>query len=397
MSIYPGPRMTSPAVLRRVVHLVARLPVGGMENVVVNLLRQMPAARYDSEVWCLETSDVQGVELRSHSEPVFEFDKRRRRDPWLFVRLAQRLRQQRVDIVHCHDELSWFYGAIAARLSGRARVIVTMHGRRAGMSRRHVIEQRILARTTEKIVTVSDYLHAQLVDELAPKPARLVTIKNGIRLSENEGPDAPARARAKLGVAADVPLIGTVGELSTVKNIPLAIEAVGLARRAVPHLRLALVGDGALREALGRLATAHGLEDAVHFVGLRRDVPELLHGFDVYLCSSDYEGISLSILEAMAASRPVLATAVGGNSELVAEGVTGRLVPPRDADAMAAALIEMFRSPDRTRRLGARAQAFVHEAYSLERMIHDYDRLYSSVAHAHAEQSTSVVMPHGRI
>ena len=139
----------------RLVHLCARLPVGGMENVVVSLFQHVRRDQYNSAIWCLEEGDVQGRELIAQGEPVVELGKRDGRDAGLFVRIAQRIRRNRIDLLHCHDELSWFYGAIGAKLSGRrSPVVVTMHGRRSNISRRHLCEQRVLAALTSSIVSV---------------------------------------------------------------------------------------------------------------------------------------------------------------------------------------------------------------------------------------------------
>jgi glycosyltransferase involved in cell wall biosynthesis len=360
-----------------------------MENVVANLLQHLATDRYESQVWCLESADVLGEELRLRGGTVREFGKKRRRDPGLFLRLGRELSREGVDLLHCHDELSWFYGSIAALGVPHTRVVMTTHGRRARISRRHLAEQRLLASRTSIIVAVSEYLRTQLLSELRLRPSHVVTVKNGIPVGEAASELDRREARNALGVESDVPLVGTVGELSAVKNLSLAIEAVAKARHACPALQFVIIGTGTERHHLERRAVELGAGTAVRFAGLRRDVARLLPALDAYLCSSDYEGVSLSILEAMAAAQPVVATAVGGNPELVTAGVTGELVAPRDATGMARAIVKVLESPDRRREYGSAARRRVLETFSVERMAEDYDRLYSRVLARHAETATA--------
>ncbi len=360
----------------RVAHLAARLPVGGMENVVASLVRGMPADRYESAIWCLEEADRLGCELRAGGTKVVELGRRRRRDLGLFWRVAALARASRIDILHCHDELSWFYGTIGASLAGVPRIIMTVHGRRAQIAKRHLREQRLLAWRTATIVCVSACLRQQLLDQLGVAATKVVAIPNGIPLPPCGSSAAAAQARAALGVPQGALVVGCVGELSPVKNFDLAIEAVAVARALVPGLRLVLIGDGPCRPQLAQKVSALGLQEVVQFAGLRRDVETLWAGFDIYLCSSNYEGLSLSILEAMAAGRAVVATAVGGNPELVHPNETGVLVPSGDKTAMAGALVSLARDPAKRRSVGFRAQVLARRAYARETMIGNYDCLY---------------------
>jgi glycosyltransferase involved in cell wall biosynthesis len=348
---------------------------------VGNLVTGLARDPYRHEIWCLEEEDRFGRELRQRGVSVVELGRRRRRDLDLFRRLATRLRRDRVDILHCHDVLSWFYGTIAA-LGGRARVVVTMHGRRPSISKRHLIEQRLLTFGTAAIVSVSEYLKRQLVDELRLASGRVLTILNGIPIDRSIADPGSAerriRARRALGLSEDAIVVGSVGELSSVKHLDLAIEALGEARRRVPSLQLVLIGDGAERDRLTRLATDLGLEGAVCFAGIRRDVGLMLQAFDLYVCSSHYEGISLAILEAMAAGLPIVATAVGGNTEILADR-SGVLVPSDDKARLAATFVELAVSPESRLALGNEARRRVCARHSLEGMLAAYDSLYHQV------------------
>ena len=372
--------MSSPDPRVRVAHIAGRLPVGGMETVVANLAAEMPQGRFVSEIWCLEELDALGTELRAKGFPIRAFGRRSRRDLSLFLRLARQLRRRRVAVAHCHDELAWFYTGIAARLVPGVRLVVTFHGRRPNIGMRHRQEQRLLARFTDALVAVSQPLQSTLIDELALPPDRVKLILNGISMTPLPT-DAPGRVQARelLGLPADAFVIGTVGEMSPVKNLTLAVDAVAAAQPAIPNLRLVFVGDGSERPAIEAAVARHGLTGQVMMTGVRRDVPALLPAFDIYICSSRYEGTSLSILEAMSCGLPVLATDVGGNRELLGEGDYGRLVQSDDAGAMRAALVQLFANPGERRALGIRAAGFARARYSIDAMISAYAALYESV------------------
>lgn len=349
-----------------------------MESVVAALMRHVPPGLHESSVWCLEDLEALGCELAAEGRAVVSLNKRRRRDVGLFIGIARRIRAQQVDVLHCHDELAWFYGAVGARLSARqVRVVMTLHGRRAGISARHQLEQRLLASWTSSIVSVSEFLRRQVMSELGLAANRVTTIANGIEIAGGRpGPEDSRRARRLLGLPDAAIVAGSVGELSTVKNLDVMLEAAAIAAQSCPSLRVVLVGDGAHRERLIQKAGALGLRDVL-FTGVRRDVAAVLPAFDLYVCSSDYEGISLAILEAMARGRAILATEVGGNPELIEHGVNGVLVPKGDVPALAREMTRLAGDASLRERLGHEAHARVGRQYGIERMIERYLDVYA--------------------
>jgi glycosyltransferase involved in cell wall biosynthesis len=375
----------------RVAHFAARLPVGGMEMVVALLVRHAPAG-YDSEVWCLEEPDHLGEELRAEGRHLEAFGRTARRQPGLFAEIGRRLRARRIDILHCHDELTWFYGTAGATFSPGTRVVFTAHGRRPAIAQRHLLEQRVLAWRTDAIVAVSAFIRTQLTAQLRLAPARVEVILNAIA-------DAPGlrtesrrhEARRRLGLPVGALVAGTVGELSPVKNLDLALDAVSRARAALPALTFVVIGDGALAQALRDKAHALGIADIVTFAGLRRDVADLLPALDIYVCSSHYEGTSLAILEALQQSVPVVATAVGGNPQIVIDGETGLLVPAGDADVMAQALRRLGEDAALRDALGARAAAFVAEKFHVTSMTAAYDQVWRRVLPAGRRPAAAAV------
>jgi sugar transferase (PEP-CTERM/EpsH1 system associated) len=364
----------------KVIHLATRLTLAGVGNVVASLVRGMPSQSYRSIVWCLEEADVVGEDLRAEGHQVVDLQKRRRRDFALFFRLAALLRSDRIDIIHCHDELSWFYGTVGAWLAAMPRVVSTVHGRRFDTSRRHLWEQKVLGSMSTSIVGVSASLREQVIDEVGISPGKVSIIRNGIKIEPLEkSADRRRQTRKCLGIPESAIVLGCVGRLDPVKNLDLLIEASAGAIHVIPSLQIIVAGEGPSKEHLMQKTAALGLNDKVHFLGLRKDVSDLLSAIDLYICSSDREGISLSILEAMAAERPVIATAVGGNLELIQHDETGLLIKKGDRDALVQAILSLSLDAQARRRLGQQARQSVEANFSLNRMLLDYDHLYQSM------------------
>jgi glycosyltransferase involved in cell wall biosynthesis len=186
--------------------------------------------------------------------------------------------------------------------------------------------------------------------------------------------------RAALGVGAGALLVGNVARLAKVKNQALLIDAFAAVGRQLPHARLTIVGEGPERRALEERVEALTLTDVVRLVGARRDMPRVYGELDLYVLSSDIEGTSVSILEAMASGVCVVATAVGGTPELLGHGRYGVLVPPDDPEALAAAMLELLRDPLRRRRLAAAAREHAVEHRSELAMVQRYEELYYRLA-----------------
>jgi glycosyltransferase involved in cell wall biosynthesis len=208
-------------------------------------------------------------------------------------------------------------------------------------------------------------------------PERQVqVIHNGIYMQAAPGPAARREARRRLGVEPEHVVIGSVGRLDPVKDFPTMVRAFHDVRRVLPQSRLVIIGDGPERPTLGAEIVRLGLTDSVVMTGHREDVASLLPALDIYANSSIFEGVSLTILEAMAAALPVVATRVGGTPEVVLEGETGRLVPARDARIMAKVLLNLASDADTAKRMGANARRRVERHFSIQQMVDRYAAVY---------------------
>jgi sugar transferase (PEP-CTERM/EpsH1 system associated) len=374
-----------------IAHVVFRLVVGGLENGVVNLINRMPAERYRHAVIALtEVTDFRRRIVREDVEFVSL-----RKPPghgWrVFPRLYRVFRELAPTVVHSRN-LAALEASAPAWLAGVPVRVHGEHGRDVGdLDGANVTyrrARRLYRPFVQHYVALSQDLSSYLQSAIGIPPSRIAHICNGVD-TQRFAPDPAGRAP----IAGcpfdrdDLWLVGTVGRLQDVKDqVTLAQAFVhACAREAMPgRLRLVIAGEGPLRPRIESVLASAGLMGRAWFAGERSDVPELLRGLDCFVLPSLAEGISNTILEAMASGLPVVATRVGGNPELVDDGVTGCLVPSAQPQAMAAAIEHYAGDPDLARRHGAAGRAQALERFSLERMVADYQALYDELCDRHA-------------
>jgi glycosyltransferase involved in cell wall biosynthesis len=297
--------------------------------------------------------------------------------------LRRRVLQEGFHVIQSQHENADFINALLPR--GRSDAIRISNRRDTGFlkSARLRLASRVLNHRYDRIIAPSTaILDAVAVAEHAPRE-RMRCIPNGVDATRFRPADAsqPGHLRAELGLAQDALLVGCVADLFAVKRHTDLVDAFALVRESCPQAQLLLVGEGPLRDAIESRVRARRIEDGVHMLGSRRDVDRLLPALDAFVLASDTEGLSNAILEAQACGLPVVATHVGGNPDLV-DHACGTLVPARDSDAMAEAIITLLRDPDLRKRMGAAARSRVVSNHSLESMTQAYVSLYHELVHA---------------
>jgi sugar transferase (PEP-CTERM/EpsH1 system associated) len=367
----------------KVAHLVLALDVGGLEEVVLRLVAHTDRDRFTPVVYALDAPGAMASELAALDVPLSLVKRAPGLDAGLPVRLARCLVRDGVRILHTHNASPHFYGAVAAGLARAAvrragpRVIHTKHGRNQPDVPRKVLLNRVASALTDRSVAVSpDAADVALHLEHVPEN-KVMTISNGVDTRAFRPAD-PRAARALLGIPGEGFHVGVVARLAAVKDHATLLAAFAILRDERPDAHLTIVGEGPELPALLERARALGLGGSAHFVGVRRDVAAVLPAFDVFALSSTSEGISLTLLEAAAAGLPIVATRVGGNAEVVLDGVTGTLVSPSDPAVFAAALGALARRTDRAA-MGLRGRAHVERWFSVERMARAYQDLYAEV------------------
>ncbi len=366
-----------PSRPRGIVHVVNSLDYGGLERVVADLAIEQRARGLDVHVFSI--CDTGGFRdgLEAAGVPVTVAGKRRTLD--LHVLRLLRRAAAGADIVHSHNFVPNYYAAAAmAGLRGRRALVNTCHNMGTRLDNRRLrLLYRWSLRRSARVAMVGEQVRRRLVEDGVVPAALAATVLNGIPVRRfGHGAGARAAARARLGIDADVPLIGCVGRLVELKNHRLLFECLPRLAVAHPGVRVLLVGEGPHEAALRAQAEALGIADRVQFAGARDDVSTLLPALDVFALPSLTEGLSIALLEACAAGLAVVASEVGGNPEIVRDGVTGRLFASGDGPALGALLDGLLGDAQARQRLGGAARAWVLENASVEAMGAGYDRLY---------------------
>jgi sugar transferase (PEP-CTERM/EpsH1 system associated) len=369
----------------KIAHIVLGLNVGGLERVVLKLLTHTDRTRYAPVVCVLDEPGVLAPQLESIGIPLRMIPRGPRLNPRLPMDLESWLHQEDARIVHTHNASPHLYGALAARLARLRlharhfpRIVHTKHGRNDPGSRRKVLVNRIASSLTDRVVAVSNDV-ANLALELEHvRPDKVMTILNGVDTEEYRPGADPAAARERLGIPTAGFHVGCVARLAAVKDHRTLLDALAILRARRPDVHLTLIGDGPERRALEEHVSRIGLGSAVTFAGEQGDIASLLPAFDVFALSSRSEGISLTLLEAAAAGLPIVATAVGGNAEVVDDGETGLLVPPHEPARFAEAIEVIARREDRAE-MGTRGREKVKRRFSVEQMARAYDDLYAEL------------------
>ncbi|MBA3033121.1 MAG: TIGR03088 family PEP-CTERM/XrtA system glycosyltransferase [Gammaproteobacteria bacterium] len=366
-----------------IVHVVFRFDVGGLENGVVNLINHMPADAYRHAIIALtevtdfrqriERDDVQFISLRKPPGHLFA----------LYPKLFRLFRELKPAIVHTRN-LAALEVTVPAWAAGVPVRIQSEHGRDAddldGSNLKHKWVRRLYNLFVSRYVALSRDLESWLVERIGIPARKVAQIYNGVDLGRFHPAKGPSAIEACPFRHPDHWLVGTVGRMQTVKDQTLLarafIRAIELAPELKARLRLVMVGEGPLRAAAQQLLEQAGVADLAWLPGERHDVPDILRGLDCFVLPSLAEGISNTILEAMASGLPVIATRVGGNPELVIEGRTGCLVPSSDVAAMARALVGYATDIEKARAAGKAGREEIKNRFSIEAMVATYHGLY---------------------
>lgn len=358
--------------------VVSGLDGGGLERAVRDLALGLVRRGHAPAVFCMTQLGRYFKELPTLGVPTFDCRETGARIPAVPIRLLRALRDHRPQLLHAHSG-TWLPATVARLLLRIPGFIFTDHGRYPEPAHRALVE-RWCCRHTDRLVTVSEELAEFDMHHLRLR-APATVIPNGVDLSAFAvtDPDRRAARRAEWRVAPDEVVLIAVGRLMAVKNHALLFRAVARARAAGARLRVVLAGDGHLEDALRADAAQLGIAHAVQFLGFRSDTPACLEAADVFVLSSDSEGLPLSLLEAMAAGLPTVSTNVGGIAAALGTPAAGLLVPPGDEEALAAALGRMAQDVALRERCGHMARERA-QAYSLDRMCDTYVRLYADVS-----------------
>jgi len=371
-----------PARLRVLTVLHAPYLEGGAEKVAVDLALSLDQSRFEASFCALKATDqpTREPQIRDGGLAYTQLGARTIRGPRAFTALVRLLRRERIDIVHAHLWDANLLAALASPLAGLPVLVAHEHmWSFEGRPFRVATERHVISRIASVMACVSEFNRRQMVEVEKIAPDRIRVLPNGIP------PLAPATGhdvRAELGIPADARLVGAVAVARREKRLDVLLDAVARLDGSAPNVHVAIAGYGGSRgelPALEQQATSLGIRDRVHFLGLRRDIPDLLAAFDVACLSSDFEGQPLSVMEYMAAGKPIVSTNVGGLPEMIRDGVEGLLVPRRDPGAFSEALKRQLLDRPAAVAMGAAALERQRKEFSLETAVARVEALYDEM------------------
>jgi glycosyltransferase involved in cell wall biosynthesis len=374
----------------RTLYLIAQLGAGGTESQLLHLIRRLDRRRYSPELVTFAARGALEGEFTSLC-PVHFIEKSRMTEPFAILRLVRLLRRVRPQILHTLLFPANWRGALAGRLAGAPVIVGSVRNLSTWMGPVSRAMERAATRWADAVIVNASAVGRFMEAEVGVRKDRLRLIPNGVDLDAYRPAldDESSRRRAADGSGSGE-VIGAVMSLTSKKNPGMLVDAAAKVVAERPQARFLVAGEGPLRRALEERIAACGLDGRFTLLGLRRDVPELLRTFDLLALTSDREGCPNVVLEAMASGVPVVATAVGGTPDLIDEGVTGRLIPPGDAGALASAILRILRDPPAREGMARAALEHVRSGFGLDAMVARtaalYEELLSGGAGSRADQ-----------
>jgi glycosyltransferase involved in cell wall biosynthesis len=397
----------------RVIRVIARLNIGGPAIHVVNLNAGLEPSRFEQalivgtegsgEGSLLDYALARGVQPIILPEIVNEFSIKLR-DVKALAKLYQLMRREQPHIVHTHTARAGLLGRLAACMAGVPVIVHTFHGHvlhgyyggvKNGLMRSM---ERALARITDQLIAVSEQVKRDLVSYAVSPPEKISVIPLGFELEPFlHCQELQGQFRNELGLSNDTRLVAIVGRIFPIKNHRLFIDAAARVLIHEPSARFVIVGDGILRTEMEHYAQLLGIAHRVIFTGWRRDLPRIYADLDALVVSSDNEGTPVSAIEAMAAGCPVIATCVGGLPDLVRDGKTGYLVPPRSPESLASAILHLLQEPKTASQMGIDARVAIRERFPVQRLIDDIEHLYDRLLARKCASPLSGVQPRSHL
>ena len=378
-------------------HVIDTLNLGGAERFLVGLVKALDSERFQPIVVWVSESGPFVQDLERAGIEVIGLHARGHRDPSTLFKLVRLMRERNVQVVNTYLFVDGFYARLAALLAGVPLRVVTQQSAyedpRLRLPAWQIWLNRALVPITQQFVAVSraarDYLHRV---EWVPE-RKIEVIPNAIEPPPPVAEEDVRALRRAWGLDDFGGIVlGTVARLEPPKGVDILLEAVGILHQRGMDVRCVIVGEGSCRQELEAQARALGISDVVRFAGARRDIPLILSLLDIFVLPSRFEGLSLALLEAMAAARPVVATAVSGSVEVIRDGENGVLVPREDPAMMAEAIRQLAVTPERAQQMGEQARSDVLRHFTVDVVARQYEALYARRLRAH-DRTGSPIAP----
>ncbi|MEK6250168.1 MAG: glycosyltransferase [Planctomycetales bacterium] len=358
-----------------IMHLIHSLEAGGMENGVVNLCNRLDTTRFSASICVLSAGGQLESRIDRDRVELVEVKRHFGNDPSVPFRLAALFHRRRVEIIHTHNWVTLVEGSGSASLARVPTWIHSEHGYPMEARKRNVQVQRWLWKRASQLTSVSSELADSMTRLTDVDRSAIEVIPNGVDTQRFRPQQNPGERRKLPGLPDGGLVVGMVARLTEVKNHEGAIRAIARLCNEGLDLQLVLVGDGELREHLEKLSIDVGMQGNIHFLGSREVVEDIYHAFDIFLLNSHQEGMSNTILEAMASGATVVATAVGASDEMVIDSETGILIPPGDVTGLCEA-IRQLTIPELRHRFAFNARQRAETTFGMDQMVRQYSELY---------------------
>lgn len=362
----------------KIMHVAGSLNYGGAEIFLVSLLKNLNKERFDITACYVSGGGPLESELAASNIEVIKLPVLTRTNlPLCFHRLFRIMKAHKPDIVHTHLFEPGVLGRTVARVIGIPVIIAHEHGMTPWKRKPHIMYEKWANRFTHMRVAVSEDIRQNRISREGTPPEKIITIPNGVDtgyFDPSQWP--PAASRAELGLGMDTPIVGTVARLTPVKGLLYLLEAVREISWHIPNVTLLIVGDGPLRGSLEQQSRELSIDDRVIFTGYRSDTPKMLAAMDVFVLPSIMEGMPISLLEALAMQRFVVATRVGGIPEVIQDKLSGILIPPSDSHQLAKAIASSLEDRERRNSIAVNARKHAVEYFSIENSARRIGELY---------------------
>lgn len=371
--------MNSPR--KNIVYIVNSLNPGGTENLVVQMGQSFQPS-YNISVICLDEPGIWAQKLRDCGIPVHCFWRQPGLDLSMAVKIAVFCKKQGIDLIHAHQCTPWFYSALSRLFQPKTKIFFEEHGRHYPEHynwKRKYVNKILIQNLTHKTVAVSQDVAKRLVKYEGVSEDRIDIVYNGVHSPCPISPQQQRSLRQQFGFKPDDFVIGAIGRLDPIKNLPLLINAIAKAKITSKNIKGLLVGDGPEREKLQDITANLMLTDDVIFTGYREDATEVLQCMDLFTLCSFSEGTSMALLEAMAAGIPAIVTSVGGNPELITEGVNGWIIQSDNLAQMTAGIIDSSQNTHKRKVYGKEGQNRFMKNFTFDIMIEKYRKMYLDI------------------
>jgi glycosyltransferase involved in cell wall biosynthesis len=360
--------------------------VGGAEEMVLNLVQHLPE-RFEPVVCCINQMGPIGEEIEKTGTPVAVLGLTPGlRHPWDVAGIRRYLRDAKPAIVHTFLLTASMYGRLAAILEHVPIVIGTEVNIYERKRRHHILAERMLMSRTDRVIVSAHSVRDFYIEQIHADPEKIDVVYNAVDWKSIRADKSRAEVRASLGLQPDAKVAGVIARLTEQKGHRFLLQA--MTTPALADLQLIVVGDGDLRAALTAEALDLGMASRVHFLGARRDLGDLLSAMDVFVMPSLWEGLPLSMILAMGAGMPVVATEVAGIPEIVVDGDTGWLVPAGNSLALATAIVDVFADRARATRIGKAARDFVLPRFGIDGYVNSIAGLYDELVRLKPDATT---------